>query len=364
MPDPRLFVLGLAVAAIASLLIMRASMALQPDATAGTGRWRRSAWVGLLAGLAAGWDRLGYAIPWPPATGLDRLLLVVLPAVMVVDWIDRSRAYRGGLGGAIESPQRSELASLPVVLLGLMSVGVPLVLLWGSVYLARGLDAQSLSGRGALFVASGVLLGAGGVSLQRLSMRPGGWTVPVSLVLALLTAGTCILLGGYIKGGAVAFPLAGSLLGGLFATIRGRAEPASAAGSDEVRRVLVTLGTISLYGVLLVGCAFGRLPGSRALLVGLAPLLGWITEWAPLRVGTVRWLTCVRGVVMAVPLAMALVSAKHDFDRTLGPLVGWQVDSPRSGRASFRQLSGSDATGHAASIRNRSWPIGTPDTGR
>jgi hypothetical protein len=147
--------------------------------------------------------------------------------------------------------------------------------------------------------------------------------VPGSLIGALLTAGTCVLLAGYLKGGATAFPLAGALLGGLLATRdRQRGEPVGVSGRQEARRVLVTLGTISLYGVLFVGAAFGRLPGERALLVGLAPLAGWITEWSLLRRWPSRWLPWVRGAAIALPLGLALGSAKRDFDRTLGPLVG------------------------------------------
>ncbi|MFN7805495.1 MAG: hypothetical protein ACK5TO_15855 [Planctomycetaceae bacterium] len=333
MPDPGLFVLALVVAALVSLLMVRAAAGLQRDAAARMGRGRWAAWLGLLAGLAAGWDRLGYAVPWPPATGLDRLLVVVLPAVMVLDLLVFSGVFHGLAGGVTKVLQRGAMACLPAVMLGLVSMVVPLVLLWGSVYLRRGMDDQTLSGQGALLLASGSLLGLGGVSLQRLSRQPAGNTVPISLMLALLSAGGCILLGGYIKGGAVAFPLAGVLLGGLLATIGRRSQPVFPQERTEADRVLVTLGTVSLYGVLLVGCAFGRLPGGRALLVGLAPLLGWISEWPRLRFGAVRWIPWLKLTVIIVPLGLALVAAKRDFERTLGPLVGLLSSVPLPGEA-------------------------------
>ena len=103
MPDPRLFVLALVVAAVVSLLIVRAAAGLPRDAAARVGRWRWAAWLGLLAGVTAGWDRLGYAVPWPPATGLDRLLLVVLPAVLVLDLLVGAGVFHGLAGGSPRS---------------------------------------------------------------------------------------------------------------------------------------------------------------------------------------------------------------------------------------------------------------------
>ena len=350
MPDPRLFVLGLAVASVASLLIVRALTGLSQDATA-VGRWRRAAWLGLLAGLAAGWNRLGYVVPWPPATGLDRLLLVTLPAVLAVELLVGSRVVQGLTGGITNRLPGIPREILPALSLGLVSMAVPLVLLWGSVHLGGEIAARSLSGQGSLLLASGSLLGLGVASLRRVSLQPQGWTVPISLMLALLTAGICILLAGYIKGGAVAFPLAGTLLGGLLATSGPRSVPVTAHARDEVYRALVTFGTVSLYGVLLVGCAFGRLPGGRALLVGFAPLLGGVTAWAPPGIRRGRWFPWGRLTLIAVPLGMALFAAKHDFDRTLGPLVGRSGRSPLAGDALEDQAGGIRSADHPASGR-------------
>jgi hypothetical protein len=325
MPDPRLFIQSLLVAAVVSLLIIWGLAGGRSASAVGVARWRWVLCLGWVAGLATGWVRLGYAIPWPPATGLDRLLILVLPLAMALV-LCGSKAGRGpGADPASGTVHllRGWVAS-GLALSGLMSLAVPWVLLWGSVHLTGGGAAAPFpSGPGCLFLASGVLLGLGERSLRRLLSRPAGWMVPGSLIGALLTAGTCVLLAGYLKGGATAFPLAGALLGGLLATRdRQRGEPVGVSGRQEARRVLVTLGTISLYGVLFVGAAFGRLPGERALLVGLAPLAGWITEWSLLRRWPSRWLPWVRGAAIALPLGLALGSAKRDFDRTLGPLVG------------------------------------------
>ena len=142
MPDPRLFVLGLTVASVASLLIVRALTGLSQDATA-VGRWRRAAWLGLLAGLAAGWNRLGYVVPWPPATGLDRLLLVTLPAVLAVELLVGSRVVQGLTGGITNRLPGIPREILPALSLGLVSMAVPLVLLWGSVHLGGEIGRAS-----------------------------------------------------------------------------------------------------------------------------------------------------------------------------------------------------------------------------
>jgi hypothetical protein len=339
MPDPRLFVQGLVAAAVVSLLIIWGLAGGRSASAAGGVRWRWVLCLGWVAGLATGWVRLGYAIPWPPATGLDRLLILVLPLAMASVLCGSEPERDRGTDQA--SGARNSLRGwLAVGLAGLRSLVVPWVLLWGSVHLTGGGAAAHFpSGPGCLFVASGVLLGLGESSLRRLLSHPAGWMVPASLIGALLTAGTCVLLAGYIKGGAIAFPLAGALLGGLLATSgRQRAEPVGLSGRHAARRVLVTLGTISLYGVLFVGAAFGRLPGGRALLIGVTPLVGWVTEWSLLRRWPARWLPWVRGVAMALPLGLALVSAKRDFERTLGPLVGHRAD-PKPQPSSLEGLS-------------------------
>ena len=322
MPDPRLFIQGLVVATVASLLVTGALLRLRPG-PAGSG-WggRQAAGWGALAGLVAGWWRLGYPLPWPPTTGLNRLLVIVLPALLMVDWVcARVFGWRepGAAGNGLWGPRLTWRGCL---CLGICSLTIPVVLLWNSVHLGGAGSGPWLPVRGAAFVATGLCLALGGWSLQRLADRPYGVVVPLSLAAAIFAGGLCVLLAGYIKGGAVAFPLAGSLLGVLAASaggpLMGRLDPGT---MRSIRQCCVAWGICALYGVLLVGCAFGKLPGTRALLVGLAPLAAWASQPPALGRLASSWRMAVGLAVVALLLLGAIVAGQQEFERTMGPLI-------------------------------------------
>ena len=206
--------------------------------------------------------------------------------------------------------------------LGICSLTIPVVLLWNSVHLGGAGSGSWLALSGAAFVATGLGLAVGGWSLQRLADRPAGVVVPLSLAAAIFAGGLCVLLAGYIKGGAVAFPLAGSLLGVLAASagwpLTGRLDPGTMRG---IRQCCVAWGICALYGVLLVGCAFGKLPGTRALLVGLAPLAAWGSQRPALGRLASSWRMAVGLALVALLLLGAIVAGQQEFERTMGPLI-------------------------------------------
>jgi hypothetical protein len=199
---------------------------------------------------------------------------------------------------------------------------LPVVLLWNSVHLGGAGSGPWPTVSGAAFLVSGFGLALGGLSLQRLTDRPGGLVIPLSLAAAILSGGLCILLAGYIKGGAVAFPLAGSVVGVLAASsgwsFRGRLDPLKIRG---IHQGSVAWGVCSLYGVLMVGCAFGKLPGMRALLLGLAPLAAWVGREALLPRFSAQRRGVVGLVLTMILLGVALGLAKRDFDEGLGKML-------------------------------------------
>lgn len=287
--------------------------------------------IGLLVGLMAGYGWLGVRWNGPPANGLNRMLWLVLPATLAVEL---AVACSTGLS------RRAWLWR------GVLALAVPRVLLNGSVHLAVE-GGGSAPGRLGMWGGDGrlgslELVGLGGVLLGvwwllgRLSQRSGGAGVPVVLALTLLASGACVMLGGYLKGGAAAFPLAGVTTGVSLVTWAwqrrssggGRARN-EIARDDGLLSPVVAVGVVGLFGLLVVGCAFGRLLTWRGVVLGLAPLL----YAAPLGPGARHWgwagRMAVRLVLVAAMLGLVLAAAKADFDRSFRPLLGSSTPGAR-----------------------------------
>ncbi|MFM7162387.1 MAG: hypothetical protein ACKO3P_18685, partial [Planctomycetaceae bacterium] len=301
--------------------------------------------VGLPLGLIVGYGWLGVRWNGPPANGLNRLLWLVLPATLLIELVIASAPSPARWGWWLR---------------GALALLVPRVLLHGSVHLATGGVFPGTTRAGWLgwpgLTAGIELLGLGAGLLAAwwlldwLAARAGGEGVPVALVLALLATGACVMLGGYLKGGAAAFPLAGAVLGTPWgawlwqrlSTGTGRGRGGAVAGdsarSSVVALGVVGLGVVGLFGLLLVGCAFGRLLPGRAVALGLAPLL----SAAPLGPRARKWgwwcMLAVRLLLVAALLGLVVAVAKIDFDRNFRPLLG-------AGAASLhgRELEGTTA---------------------
>ena len=120
MPDPLLIIGACVVAgALAGVLILIGSW---PWRTPRPIRSRIAAVLGVGAGWFVGCWRLGLRPDWPPREDLDRLLVVLLPALVCVELV------------AAALPQRRWIVWL---LRGLVACGVTPVLLHQSIYLAE-----------------------------------------------------------------------------------------------------------------------------------------------------------------------------------------------------------------------------------
>jgi hypothetical protein len=132
-------------------------------------------------------------------------------------------------------------------------------------------------------------------------------------MLATQCAGLTVMMAGYIKGGAAAFPLAATLAA---TTVGAR------LAAKPLAPAIVGVGVVNLFGVLFIGRFFGRLSTGCSLALLLAPLLCWVTELPPLRKGN-RWLVgLLRLALVAIPLLVILAIAKRAFDRDMAPLLG------------------------------------------
>ncbi|MFO0913258.1 MAG: hypothetical protein U0795_09885 [Pirellulales bacterium] len=253
--------------------------------------------LAILLGGLAGHAVLGMWPRWPPTGALDRLLVVILPGSIALEWLLMRWLW----------PARQE------ILWRVLAGGCWLrVLVHDSVYLQSGVLSSYLWSWPALVVGGG-LWGSLQWSVVRLGRRtPVASAVPL-LAASLGTAGLMIVLAGYLKGGAVALVWSAAVLGSSLGVVVDR----RAASLSAVIGVVYTL----LCGLALVGCWFGAVEVWASMLVIAAPLAGWLVELPSFR----NWPTAVRelirwGLVLG-SLVMLLVLAKRRFDRELRPLL-------------------------------------------
>ena len=317
MPDPLLFLKAMGAAAIVSAVFVLAMGRLRRrvSATCLNSAWLNSTCVlGTGLGLAVGCFVLSLRWAWPPVNGLDRFLTIVVPAVLGIEL----------LAGFQSVPRRAAW-----FLRMSLAAAVPRILLHGSVYLKHlngsSNDWTPWQAGIALAMSAALLAGLWGL-LSWLTHRSPGVSIPLALGLTIQCAGLTVMMAGYIKGGAAAFPLAATLVAttivaGLIARRSGTPAHFSVPTNCGAP-ALLGIGVVGLFGVLFIGRFFGRLSTGSALALLLAPLLCWATEMPLLRHRKPWLVGSLRLVLVAIPLAVVLALAKRDFDRHMAPLLG------------------------------------------
>ncbi|WP_182867506.1 hypothetical protein [Stieleria mannarensis] len=305
MPDPILYARAILAALIASVVIATALIWPRRSAT--------SAWINAASGIAIGIGLIAglwvgsVHVSVPPTTALDRMLLVILPAVLLVEWTAALPRVATGFVW---------LLRISLVLL------VPRILLHGSVYLTAPDEWtawQSAITIGLCWALLSICWGG----LLTLARRSPGISPPVSLCLSLQAAAATVMMAGYLKGGEAAMPITAALLGTTImvgAVHRRRHGPVNGR-LLMVPPVLIGVGVIGLFGILFIGHFFGRVTGGRALAIGVAPLLVWVAELRPLKRQRPWIVGCIRLALVSIPLLVTLALAKRDYDRDLAPLV-------------------------------------------
>jgi len=129
-----------------------------------------------------------------------------------------------------------------------------------------------------------------------------------------------VMMAGYLKGGAAAFPFAATIVGTAIAArlIAKRTAAPITFGPPAI----IGVGMVGLFGVLFIGSFFGRLSTGSALALLLTPLLCWTTEWPRLRHQKPWVVGLFRFVLIAIPLLVVFAVAKRDFDKKFAPLLG------------------------------------------
>ena len=256
---------------------------------------------------------LQFQFPWPPVKALDRFLVMILPATFVVE-----------VAGSL---QRIPRALVRCARITLVAVTVP-VLLYGSIYLnppGKWIEWREW----AAISLSAAFLAVAWMSMHSLASRSSDISIPISISLVTVAAGLMVMMAGYLKGGAAAFPLAASLIGTAIAlqwvssvarkkrVIDANAQPTLASASAAP----VGLGMLGLFGILFVGRFFGGLTTGTALVVLLTPVLCWVGELPRLRNSQPGKIFLLRLALVIIPLGVVLASAKRDFDRDMVPLM-------------------------------------------
>lgn len=297
MPESLLYLKAMGAAAIVSALVVPAMAGVRRPAS--STRLNSACVLGMGLGLVAGCHVMSLKMAWPPVQGLDRFLTIIIPTVLGIELI-----------AGLQSVPRRVAWFLRMSL----AAAIPGILLHNSVYLSGSGGDWTVWQAGTGLAVCGALLAGLWALLSWLLQRSPGISIPLALSLTIQCAGLTVMLAGYIKGGAAAFPLAATLA----ATAIGAWLIAKRSGVPAILGV----GVVGLFGLLFIGRFFGRLSTGTALAMLLAPLLCWVTE-APLLRCRKPWLVgLLRLVLVAIPLAVVLAVAKRDFDRNMAPLLG------------------------------------------
>jgi hypothetical protein len=252
--------------------------------------------VGVGAGLALGCWWLGVRPHSPPREDLDRLLVIVLPAVTAVEIVTILAGGRAWIGWVLRFG---------------VAAGAAPVLLYGSIYLA---DAAGPSTRQwtpgqalvILLVLAGALL-ANWALLALLVRRTSSRSIAIAVAVACAGAAVAVMLSGYATGGEIGLPFAAALAGVAVASL--------GAGRGTIAIGALGVGIVGLFGLVVMGRFFGELHLNLACLVFFAPLLAWLPELPYVRRlnGNLRASACI--LLTAVPVAAALAIAARDFAR-------------------------------------------------
>jgi hypothetical protein len=312
MPDPLLYLKSIADAAIASVIVVLAIFALRKwlfPLAFGAPLFHLACVLGTGVGLATGYHALSLELAWPPTNGLERLLTLVLPTALFIEFI-----------AGIPRVPRLVVCLLRISLAAI----VPRVLLHGSVYLSDSSDWTAWQTR-LILASCSVLLAGVWFLLLRLSSRSPGISIPSSVCLSLICTAATVMMAGYLKGGASALPLVSTLLATMIATrlaIKRFGPPSGKFPPNDFDcQAILGVGVLGLFGLLFIGRFFGEVSSSDALIVVTAPLWGWVTEARRFRNRTPWFVGLFRLTLVAIPLVVVLIGAKRDFDRDMAPLL-------------------------------------------
>lgn len=240
----------------------------------------------LAVAFFAGSVYLGGTPRVPPAEDRDRLLLVLVPFIVIVEgmsaWLPFTAKWLSRAAVAF--------ATIPI-------------LLYGTPYLSESELARTVGSIGGL----AVLLWLSAVHLGHLSQRAPR-LVGYTFVLTSFAAGLTVLLSGYLSAGLMGFILGASLFG---------SSVASRLARDPSGQVFLPL--VCIFGLSVVGGYFGTLPLWIGVTVFAAPNLLGIIElktFGRIPAGGRKLLGIA---AVTIPLAVAVMSCVRAFEKDSAP---------------------------------------------
>ncbi len=264
MPDPILMAKATGVAfAVAAVILAIATWCGYRRESRPT--WIDAGWVfGLGAGFYLGCWLLGVQPHWPPSEDVDRLLCIVVPAVLAVELLS-----------AFPRVPRWLAWALRVAIAG----GLARALLHGSIYLTDpGTPDSQAWPKGWAWPILGslaafqILVWA---LLVRLARRSPGVAPMIGLAIVSGGSAITIMLSAYASGGQIGLPLSAAILG---------ASAVAMVGPKPVRLTApIGVAIVGISSLLVIGRFFGELRTDHAVLLFMAPLLAWIPELPRLR---------------------------------------------------------------------------------
>ncbi len=301
MPDPILVLEALAGAALlAAAVLLLCSLPWRtprpaPVAAGGV--------LGVGLGFFLGCWVLGLWPHWPPREDQDRLLLLLLPAVLGIELV---AAWLG------------RVAWLVWLLRLVVAAGAARVLLHNTSYL---MDLAGPGTREWTPAQTWLILGGLGLALAAvwalqvvLAKRTPSRSLPLALALTCIGAALTVMLSGYSTGGQMGLPLAAALVGTTIASWK-------LSGSPDMTGTL-GVGVVGLFALLVIGRFFGQLTTSHAVLLFGAPLLCWFSELPYVRRLRPGLRGLIQVVLVAVPVAVAGAQAQQKFVEASQPAPG------------------------------------------
>ena len=278
--------------------------------------WRLAAgWIGGLgAGIYAGCGLLGDWPRWPPLEDRDRLLVILLPLALAVEFAAMLMQNR----------------RWPAWLLRIsLAAAVAPILLHNSAYLA------DLSGPGSaewnrveavlVLGSSAVMLAGVWGLLAKLHARTSDRALSPVVILVALACGITVMLCGYYRGGLLALPIAGAIAGVSLASYALPKQPAE--------NPCPGIGLIGIFTVIFIGRFYGSLPTSLAICLLLVPLLAWTGELPRIRNLPPAARAAIRIAAVLAALALIVTCAQIRFNaafshRVAAARLKFQISNP------------------------------------
>jgi hypothetical protein len=290
MPDPTLILEALAIAAaVAGLAVLAFGFPWRSPHPARSG-------VGWVIGLGGAFyvacrHMTGVWPHWPPRDGAERLLALILPAVLLVELLAALPPVPRWLAWALRLAVAA--ATAPVLLYKSIFLTGTGPATWSSVE-----AVAILGGLGAALAGVWALLGL------LLRLAPGR-SLPLALSVVSAATGAAIMLSGDFTDGRLGLPLAAALAGAAAASLTVRGAPGASAG--------LGVGLVGLFALLVIGRFFAGLTTEHAILLGLAPLLCWLPELPYVRRVPLWARGLARLALVAAPLALVVAQAQQQF---------------------------------------------------